>query len=211
MRITARAQVLNSQSSSDLFAKPKSYQVFVSTSSPDNALNSEAEPRRSRTIDAVELVQQHQAGLWRYLRAMGCDAASAEDLVQDTFVTVLRTEIEDQGEAAMASYLRTVARNLFISRQRREKRVRTVAEIEEIDSRWSEWAGDSQGDELVDALKDCLQRLSDRARQALQMRFRERRSRIDIASELHLSEHGAKNLMQRAKHQLKDCIEAKIK
>ena len=202
---------MSSQSSSELFAKPNADQVFVSTSSHENALNPGEESRRPRAIDPVELVQQYQAGLWRYLRAMGCDAAAAEDLVQDTFVTVLRTEIEDQGEAALASYLRTVARNLFISRQRREKRVKSVAEIEEIDTRWSEWAGDSHGDELVDALKECLQRLSERARQALQLRFRDRRSRIDIAQQLNLSEHGAKNLMQRAKHQLKDCIETKIK
>lgn len=157
------------------------------------------------------LVQQHQDGLWRYLRAMGCDSAAAEDIVQDTFVTLLRTPYEDQGEAALAGFLRTIARNFFISRQRRERRVRSVAEVEEIDHRWTEWVGDGSGDELVDALKSCLKELTPRAQQALQLRFRELASRTDIADALEMSEHGAKNLMQRAKHQLRRCIELRIK
>jgi RNA polymerase sigma-70 factor (ECF subfamily) len=43
------------------------------------------------------------------------------------------------------------------------------------------------------------------------MRFRDDHSRADIAKALEITEHGAKNLMQRAKQQLKECIENKIK
>lgn len=186
----------------------------MSTSSHDKALS----PRRSdepnsgsRRIDPETVIRDHQEGLWRYLRALGCDSALAEDLVQDTLITVLRTEIEDQGEAALGAYLRKVARNLFISRQRREKRVRTVAEVEEIETEWQEWVRDDSGDAMLDALRDCLGRLSERAQLALRLRFRERSSRSEIADALTMTEHGAKNLMQRAKTQLKDCIEAKVK
>jgi RNA polymerase sigma-70 factor (ECF subfamily) len=52
--------------------------------------------------------------------------------------------------------------------------------------------------------------LSDRARDALDMRFREKQTRIKIADFLEITEHGAKNLMQRAKQQLRECVENKI-
>jgi len=44
----------------------------------------------------------------------------------------------------------------------------------------------------------------------LEMRFREQQTRIMIADFLDITEHGAKNLMQRAKKQLRDCVENKI-
>ena len=44
----------------------------------------------------------------------------------------------------------------------------------------------------------------------MEMRFRDREARGDIATSLGITEHGAKNLMQRAKKQLKKCIEGKI-
>jgi len=53
--------------------------------------------------------------------------------------------------------------------------------------------------------------LSDRARKALEMRFRDQQSREQIAATLEISEHGAKNLMQRAKQQLRACVEKKTK
>jgi RNA polymerase sigma-70 factor (ECF subfamily) len=52
--------------------------------------------------------------------------------------------------------------------------------------------------------------LTDRARLALEMRFRDRGSRAEIAAALGITEHGAKNLMQRAKQQLRDCIKRKV-
>ena len=63
---------------------------------------------------------------------------------------------------------------------------------------------------LLATLDECLGELTDRARQALIMRFRQQQSRAAIAASLGLSEDGAKNLMQRAKQQLRVCIERKL-
>jgi RNA polymerase sigma-70 factor (ECF subfamily) len=75
---------------------------------------------------------------------------------------------------------------------------------------WERWAGDDNGEELMDALRLCLAALSERARLALNLRFRDSASRETIAARLDMSEHGAKNLMQRAKKKLRECIESKI-
>ncbi|HEX7449919.1 MAG TPA: sigma factor, partial [Pirellulales bacterium] len=61
-------------------------------------------------FDAARLIEEHQAGVWRYLRVLGCNAAEAEDLTQDTFLAVLEKPFHDYQRAATAAYLRQVAR-----------------------------------------------------------------------------------------------------
>ncbi|MDP6445375.1 MAG: RNA polymerase sigma factor [Pirellulaceae bacterium] len=162
-------------------------------------------------LDVAQLIEAHQAGVWRYLRALGCESSLAEDLTQDTFVSVLQKPFQQYNRAATAAYLRRVAYNLFISAQRRSGRVSLVENIEEFDSDWLRWGADEDGGEsMVDALRGCFQELTDRARLALNLRFRDRASRAEIAAQLGVTEHGAKNLMQRAKHSLRQCIESKI-
>lgn len=160
-------------------------------------------------IDPKTLIEKFQSGLWRYLRSLGCESSLADDLVQDTFVSILQRPFEHFSDAATASYLRKTALNLFISFKRREGKVVATENIEAISDAWQEWVTDDSGDELVSTLNDCLQELTERARWALQMRFRDKLPRLEIADHLDITEHGAKNLMQRAKKQLRDCVENK--
>jgi RNA polymerase sigma-70 factor (ECF subfamily) len=161
-------------------------------------------------LDIVELVRKYQAGLWRYLRALGCDSTTADDLTQETFLQVIRRPFEHRNDAATGAYLRRVAHNLFISHRRRVAKISVTEKASELEDAWTRWAGFDNGDSTLDALRDCFSRLTDRARKALQLRFADRSSRTLIGDELGISEHGAKNLMQRAKSQLRECMESKL-
>lgn len=161
--------------------------------------------------DADKFIAKHQLGVWRYLRAIGCDAALADDLTQDTFVAVLRRPFEFVSDAASAGYLRRVAYHLLVTVRRRSSRVIVTGAIESFETDWGRWAGFDNGDGAMDALQDCFERLSERAKLSLKMRFGEDASREIIASALGITEHGAKNLMQRAKNQLRECVENKLK
>ena len=164
----------------------------------------------STGFDPVRLIETHQTGVWRYLRALGCEASLADDLTQETFLAVLQKPFEQYNQPATAAYLRKVAYNLFITVRRRAGKVTAVENVEEFDTAWTEWAGEDNGAELLDKLRQCLQSLTNRARWALEMRFQEKRTRLEIATALEITDHGAKNLMQRAKKQLRDCIEEKL-
>jgi RNA polymerase sigma-70 factor (ECF subfamily) len=161
-------------------------------------------------FDPGRLIQTYQAGVWRYLRALGCEAALADDLTQDTFLALLQRPFQDVSPAATSAYLRKTALNLLISHQRRSGRVRAMEHIEQLDQQWLRWAGDDEGETTLSHLRDCLSRLTARARQALELRFRSDCSRTEIATVLGITEHGAKNLMQRAKQQLRECVERKL-
>ena len=163
-------------------------------------------------LSPQELIQRHQTGVWRYLRLLGCDDSTADDLTQETFLQVLkRPPFEQFSDAATSSYLRRIAKNLFISLQRRSRRVHLVAETAALDEVWDRWSGESNdGQNFVDALQECLEGLTERARLALKLRFAEDIRRTEIGERLGITEHGAKNLMQRAKHQLKECVQTKL-
>ena len=163
-------------------------------------------------LSPQELIARHQTGVWRYLRLLGCDSSTADDLTQETFLTILRRPaFEQHNDAATSAYLRRIARNLFISLQRRSKRVKLVATAEALDEVWDRWMGVEQdGEEYLTALRDCVAGLTEKAQQALKLRFSDEISRVRIGQELGMTEHGAKNLMQRAKKQLKECIQTKL-
>lgn len=167
----------------------------------------------SVVLSPEELVTRHQHGVWRYLRMLGCDSATADDLTQETFLKVLRNEkFQQHSAAATSSYLRRTAYHLLVSFHRKMGRVKSVPDTRLIDEVWDRWAGkDLSGDRFVDALRQCLDALTDRARLSLRMRFALNSSRSEIAAALEISEHGARNLMQRAKNQLKECVEESLK
>lgn len=176
---------------------------------------SSSEPARQpmEPLTHSELIVRHQRGIWRYLRMLGCDSSTADDLTQETFLRVLRrTDFVQHSDAATSSYLRRTAYNLLVSNHRKHGRMQTVAEPAVLDETWDRWAGkDLTGDVSVEALRVCLTSLTERAQLALKMRFSDASSRIEIGNALGISDHGARNLMQRAKQQLRDCVEARLK
>jgi len=156
----------------------------------------------------AQLVADHQLSVWRYLRSLGCQSQEAEDLTQDTFLKVWQRPFQEMADVATRSYLRRVAKNLLVDKRRKEGRGLRIQGIESIENFWSE-QDVQKPEELLGLLAECLNGLTDRARLALELRFQDKKSRVEIAEKLEIGEHGAKNLMQRAKQQLRDCIEFK--
>jgi RNA polymerase sigma-70 factor, ECF subfamily len=149
-------------------------------------------PQDMSGLDPATLIQRYQTGIWRYLRALGCDPSEADDLTQETFLAVLQHSFVDYGPSATAAYLRRVAHNQLVSARRRAGKVVAVEDIEQFDRAWEDWAGNDEGEARLDALRECLQQLTDRARMALDMRFRDRESRSEIAAAL-----GLRNMVRR--------------
>jgi RNA polymerase sigma-70 factor, ECF subfamily len=170
---------------------------------------SEAKNPISAALQPADLIRKYQDGIWRYLRVLGCQPSEAYDLTQETFMAAIQKDFQHFGEAATKGYLRKIAFNFFISYQRRQGRMVPVEDIEALDQGFGEWVRDDSGGEALDRLRECLSRLGERAKSALEMRFRDQMSRAEIADRLGISEHGAKNLMQRAKDKLRDCIDEK--
>ena len=163
------------------------------------------EVRTIQREDVTRFVQRHQNEVWRYLRFLGASPELADDLCQETFLQLLRAPYDERGDAARASWLRTVARNLFVKSFRRPPFALT--ELDRIEEAWCEHARDDGGDESLERLRVCLDQLEGRARQAVQLHYEERRSRREIGERLGIGEQGVKSLLRRSRDLLRQCVE----
>jgi RNA polymerase sigma-70 factor (ECF subfamily) len=65
------------------------------------------------------LVARHEKPLWNFLRRFVADKAVAEDLLQETFLRVVRSAAEWQASAKFSTWIYTIARNLCTDHARR--------------------------------------------------------------------------------------------
>ena len=157
------------------------------------------------------LVRTHQAGVWRYLRFLGCDAEEADDLVQETFLAVLRDGFDVRSPAETAGYLRTVARRRLLMARRKARNRPALVDLEAAEAVWARMAGDDGLGDYLAALGECLDRaLTPRVRRALELQYADRASRDQIAAELSLAVEGVKTLLRRARTTLRDCVERRL-
>ena len=164
-----------------------------------------------RQAEMAALVRTHQAGVWRYLRFLGCDPTEADDLVQETFLAVLRKGFEHRSPVETAAYLRTVARNRLLMARRKQRNSPPVVNLEAAEAVWAEVAGRDGLNDYLTALGHCLERaISPRVRRALELQYRDRASRAEIAAELDLAAEGVKTLLRRARSALRDCVQRRL-
>ena len=161
-----------------------------------------------QTTPTIEqIIRAHQRDLWRFLLALGCEPTEAEDLTQEAFIQTLRGGFEYRSEHETAAWLRKVAKNLFISTVRKRKRAPVVRNLDDVDVEWGEWNGHSASDRRIEGLRGCLESLGDRARLALELRYRDDLGREDMADRLDMKEAGVKTLLERARATLRECVE----
>jgi RNA polymerase sigma-70 factor, ECF subfamily len=170
------------------------------------------DPITANTFDFATLVRKHQAGVWRYVRFLGADPSEADDLTQETFLALARAEFVERDERQTAGYLRVVARNQLLALRRKQNREIGTVELEAADSVWAAAAGpDGSLAGYLDALGDCLKQLEGRAREAIDLHYRDSASREAIAERLEMQPDGVKTLLRRTRQVLRECVERKLK
>ena len=160
--------------------------------------------------DLALLVDQHQATVWRYVRYLGANAAEADDLVQETFLAVFRSDFVHECHQRTARYLRTAARNQLLMLRRRQRREPSHIDLEAAESVWAATVGDGPVDPYLEALNGCLEHVDGRARQAVNLQYTHKQSRETIAEQLDMKPEGVKTLLRRTREVLRDCIERKL-
>ena len=147
--------------------------------------------------------------LWRYLRALGADAAEADDLAQEAMLVAHQTKSAQPARdaAAQAAFVRGIARNLWLRSRRwwQRRREREIAVA--VDELWDATAEHDGGDELLARLRDCLGSLQPRVRRAIDLHYHDGLGWRAIAADLAMKTNGVKTLLQRARRALRECLE----
>jgi RNA polymerase sigma-70 factor (ECF subfamily) len=158
----------------------------------------------------IEFVRSHQEDIWWYLRFLGCQEAEASDLAQETFLAVIKKPPVDLGPAALRVFLRTVARNKFVESLRKHRR-EAEFDLDAAEQAWAAAQTQASDDTRLEALDDCIAQLEGRAKQVIELTYRDNRSRADIAAAMEMTESGVKSLLRRTRDVLRQCVERKVK
>jgi RNA polymerase sigma-70 factor (ECF subfamily) len=167
-----------------------------------------------------ELVARHEKRLWNFLRRFVRDNATAEDLLQEVFLRVVKSAVQWQPSAKVSTWLFTIARNLCTDQARR-------AEFRQAESLDQAKAGDegsglrridrvaaNSGDAEKEAMGREIASLVDRAvgelpveqREVFLMREVMDMSFAEIAAQVGASEPTVKSRMRYALQRLRSSL-----
>jgi RNA polymerase sigma-70 factor, ECF subfamily len=163
------------------------------------------------------LLEQNRRWLSAYVLSLIGDAHAAEDVVQDVFVIAMAKQSQYDGQHPLGAWLRGIARNRAHEHVRKSGKSPIVMDpdvIEQLDSAAEAHEGKAVDDEYekqrLSALAICMQRLTERTREMLGLKYHEnQRSRV-IAEKLQMNITAVDMALSRARKLLSECIEQRL-
>nr|WP_246417992.1 sigma-70 family RNA polymerase sigma factor [Haloferula luteola] len=160
------------------------------------------------------MVREHHVSLRYFIRSLGVNAAWVDDLAQESFLVAYRKWEELDSPHHAGPWLRKIARNLVMNeitktgrRQRLIDENLTTLLLEATSSHPA--PGELQDTEARhQALRDCLEQLTSRARQVVEARYFRDRNATEIGEELAMSSVAVRKVLFHARQNLAACLSA---
>ncbi|MCA8916559.1 MAG: RNA polymerase sigma factor [Planctomycetes bacterium] len=162
-----------------------------------------------KTPTNEELILAHQDSVWRFLVSIGCEPNLADDLTQETFLQVLGDGFEYRGPHETAGWLLRVAKHQFIDSVRKKK-LKLGVDLEHAETRWQEFEAECAYAQRVQWLRECMDGLTERSREAVKQRYELELPREEMAKRLGIEPAGVKTLLERIRQTLRDCVQGKV-
>ena len=174
------------------------------------------EPSASDDVWTRALFEQNHRWLMPFLRSMLGDLHAAEDLEQQVFLVALENRTKYDGSHSVGAWLRGIARNLAHEYWREKKAMpvlmdpAVLSELEEAAAGAEEECDPTQNETRLDAMRECLRKLTEKARAMLQMKYGDSlRSRV-IGGRMGMRETAVDMGLSRARKTLLDCVQLKV-
>jgi RNA polymerase sigma factor (sigma-70 family) len=165
-------------------------------------------------LDFATLFREHYPRVYRYVRFRVGDDMTAEDLTAEIFERAFRyRDSYDPARSAFSTWITQIAHNWvnnhLISQNRSGRHEAEAAEdvLEQLPSAEATPEAQTITQEAVQRLLACLDRLTERDRQIVALRFGSDVRNKDIADLLGLKEHSVSVILLRALERLRACQE----
>jgi RNA polymerase sigma-70 factor (ECF subfamily) len=183
---------------------------------------------REITIDPATWVDRHGDTLYRYAMSRLRDRESAEEVVQETFVSALQALNQYSGKGSEGAWLLGILKRKVIDCVRRRNRPDSASggDITDDPSQTffdikGNWRTDPrvvkqcpgaclEREEFWEAFRKCLERLSQRQADVFTLREIEELSGEEICKNLQISTSNLWVLLYRARLQLSGCMKAQL-
>lgn len=161
------------------------------------------------------LVREHLPGLTAFLRGAVRDAATVDDLCQETLLVAWKTLARFDRTRPFGPWLRGIARNLLLNRRRKNAGEILIADeaiLDRLELRLDEWTRAERDtfDERLDGLRDCLAALPEPYGSAIAGHYRDECSVEGLAERFAVTAEAIKKRLQRGRQRLLDCLQRKL-
>ena len=146
-----------------------------------------------------QLYGQHASELYGYLVKRCPDAATAGDLLQETFLQVVRQSDQLPKVTMPRAWLFAIARNMLAQHYRRQRDPQAAAEL------WYEPSSDSK-DDRVDLMRETIRGLPTELRDTLELRLEQELSYEEIAHVLGIPVGTVRSRLHNAVRRLRDAM-----
>ena len=163
------------------------------------------------TIHVQELFVEHVAGLRYFVMSLLPDPDQAQDVIQETFLTITAKANDYKQDSNFRAWAYTIARfkvlEVFKKQKREANRLSDVA-INILAN---------EAEELVDenpkteALNSCLQKLSDKTATMIELRYKDGLKPSKIAERIGWTVEAVYVALSRTRTSLKNCIQKQLK
>jgi RNA polymerase sigma-70 factor (ECF subfamily) len=154
---------------------------------------------------------QSQPIISAYLTANVVDLHHAEDLVQEVAQVIAEKFAEYDRSRSFASWSLGIARNRLLKYYRvraRDRLVLSEAALTNLGAAFEKVEHESE--ERRDALRNCLEQITGRRREVLELRYRHNAKVGDIGKRLNMSPSGVSVMLHRVRGALYECIERRL-
>ena len=180
---------------------------------------------RRNNIDPERWVEEHGDYLYRYALARLRDAATAQDMVQETFLAAFRGAARFSGQSTEKTWLVGILKHKVVDFIRKASRERVYEDVSEAEDRvddsidrkghWktgeAEWRVHPQKAyeqrEFWGVFEACLDKLQERLRIVFSRRELEGSTAEEICNELNITATNLWVMLYRARTKLKLCLE----
>lgn len=154
---------------------------------------------------AGELLDQTGAIVYGFIYArVGGNEQAAEDLIQATYLEAVRSAATFRGEAALSTWLCTIARRQLAGYFKQENRQRSIErKLRLVDDPQRDASSVPDGSMADDSVIEALGRVPDPQRQVLVMKYLDGLHVKEIAKELGRSNIQIQSLLQRGRSSLR--------
>jgi RNA polymerase sigma-70 factor (ECF subfamily) len=162
--------------------------------------------RKGREDAFLQLFDDHHLPLFRFAYRLTGSAADAEDIVQESFLGLLRTDSRyDSRRTPVRTYLFGAVRNQALKRLRIRERTSDGA-VDTMDRRSPET--EALRTEMEGAVAQAVTQLPETQREVLILAHFEQLPLAEIAQALDIEEPAVKSRLQRARAALKETLAA---
>jgi RNA polymerase sigma-70 factor (ECF subfamily) len=166
--------------------------------------------RAGRDIFEI-LVREHADMLTAYLRSLVWSQPAVDDLFQETMLVAWRRLDDYDRSLPFGPWLRGIAQRLVMEHHRRGRLHPTTVDpgvLNELDRRYEDLSR-QPGDTFrarADRILDCLKRLPEHMRDAVEMVYARGMLMAAAARALDATEEAVKKRVQRARQMLAECV-----